>query len=159
MALCNISASICDRPVGDEDTQSGCLHGTGNETSSGRDAFTARDAHSSRSDWLRTTDVLKRIVEGGSVRATVEINCNIIKAMNNLMCSETFRVSFAGKDQLMKLFELTKGYTHEVRCPAMKGLDQRLNRVRGIMDVTTGLRRRKNAEKDLYYAHARPFSS
>lgn len=68
--------------------------------------------------WLRSTDNLREIVAGALVRSTREMKGNIIKAINNLMCSEETRVALVKGNQMPHLFQLVHGYTPEVTYPA-----------------------------------------
>lgn len=65
-------------------------------------------------DWLRSTGILREIIARGLVRATGGVIGNLLKAMNNLMCSETTRTELVNSHQMAHLFELIHGYTPEV---------------------------------------------
>lgn len=65
--------------------------------------------------WLRSTDILPKIIAGGLVRATGEVKGNLLRAMNNLMCSQRTRAEIVHGQQMANLFELVHGYTDEVR--------------------------------------------
>lgn len=68
-----------------------------------------------KSCWLRSTDILPKIISGGLVRATGEVKGNLLRAMNNLMCSPRRRAEIVNGQQMANLFELVHGYTDEVR--------------------------------------------
>lgn len=64
--------------------------------------------------WLRTTDILRDIVDGCLATATADVKSNLIKAMNNLMVSNERRAALVAGHEISSLFELVHGYTPEV---------------------------------------------
>lgn len=65
--------------------------------------------------WLRSTDILPKIIAAGLVRANGEVRGNLLKAMSNLMCSPETRAEIVNGKRMTSLFELVQGYTGEVR--------------------------------------------
>lgn len=97
------------------DTGNGNIGGRASGDNVGRASCDNVVASGGRSYWLKSTDILRTVIAGGLVRATGEVKGNLIKAMNNLMCSEETRTELVASNQMGNLFELVHGYTHEVR--------------------------------------------
>lgn len=129
MALCNIAAASHAY------TRSGHTHNNGDIEATAVDSMTTgidggedggqrgkdnpySDGNEHRGDkdgdWVRSSDVLRDIITGGLVRANGEIKGNLIKAMNNIMCSGETRAALVASGQMPCIFELIHGYTPEV---------------------------------------------
>lgn len=64
--------------------------------------------------WLRTTNILRDIIDECLATATANVKSNLIKAMNNLMVSNERRAVLVAGHEMSSLFGLVHGYTPEV---------------------------------------------
>lgn len=98
-------------PAGDDENDGNDGHGCSNSSSRSKDRGGGDGDHY----WLRSTDFLRDIIAGGLIRTTGDVKGHLIKAMNNIMCSEETRAAFAASNQMRNFFELVHGYTPQVK--------------------------------------------
>ena len=65
--------------------------------------------------WLESTTILQEIIAGALASASAEVKGNLIKTLNNLMCSKSTRAALVADNTLPVLFKLVRGNTPEVR--------------------------------------------
>ena len=83
-------------------------------TAGGRDGGGVCDGVEGR-QWLESTTILQEIITGALTSASAEVKGNLIKTLNNLMCSKSTRAALVADNKLPALFQLVRGNTPEVR--------------------------------------------
>lgn len=81
-------------------------------------------------NWIKSTNLLREIVTRGLLRSTPEVKGNLVKAINNLMCSENTRTALVTSNYIPLVFDLVRVNTSEVRC----GSSQDMHRNGKIID-------------------------